>query len=214
MAVGSTSETLLADARAAISEAFGRPVVDTFGSTEGLVGVSAPGEDVLVFNTDMCIVELVDHDDRPVAPGVASAKVLVTNLFNLAQPLIRYELTDSFVRQPDCADHGHLRARVHGRSDDVLRYGAIDIHPLAVRSVLVKAPEVLDYQVRQTPRGVDVDAVTSGPADAEGLGGMLVNALANAGLGQPQVRVQIVPAIERHPESGKVRRFVPLVAMG
>jgi phenylacetate-coenzyme A ligase PaaK-like adenylate-forming protein len=212
MAVGSTSETLLADARTSIGDAFGRPVVDTFGSTEGLVGVSAPGDDVLVFNTDMCIVELVDRDDRPVAPGVASAKVLVTNLFNLAQPLIRYELTDSFVRQPGADDHGHLRAHVHGRSDDVLRYGAIDIHPLAVRSVLVKASEVLDYQVRQTHRGVDVDAVTSGPTDPDRLGGLLAHALANAGLSQPQVSVQIVPALERHPETGKVRRFVPLAA--
>jgi hypothetical protein len=78
--------------------------------------------------------------------------------------------------------------------------------------VLVKASEVLDYQVRQTHRGVDVDAVTSGPTDPDRLGGLLAHALANAGLSQPQVSVQIVPALERHPETGKVRRFVPLAA--
>ena len=46
----------------------------------------------------MCIVELVDADNRPVPPGVPSARVLVTNLTNLTQPLIRYELNDVFVR--------------------------------------------------------------------------------------------------------------------
>ena len=44
------------------------------------MGTSAPGGDVLAFNDDMCIIELVNADNRPVGPGVPSAKVLVTNL--------------------------------------------------------------------------------------------------------------------------------------
>jgi MFS family permease len=42
---------------------------------------------------------------RPAPPGAASAKVLPTNLYNLAQPPIRYELDDTFVRPPDALDH-------------------------------------------------------------------------------------------------------------
>ena len=110
IAVTSTSETLLPEVRETVAEAFGVPVGNTFGSTEGLVGTSGPGEEPLTFNSDLCIVELVDEDDQPVPSGTPSAKVLVTNLYNRAQPLIRYELTDSFVRQPDAAEHGHLRA--------------------------------------------------------------------------------------------------------
>ena len=78
--VNPSSETLLPEMRSLISEAFGVPVVDSFACTEGLVGKTAKDDDVFVFNTDMCIVELVDADNRPVAPGVPSAKVLVTNL--------------------------------------------------------------------------------------------------------------------------------------
>jgi phenylacetate-CoA ligase len=214
MAVSSTSETLLTEARAAISEAFAVPVVDTFGSTEGLVGTSAPGDSVLVFNTDMCIVELVDDDYRPVPAGVASTKVIVTNLYNLTQPLIRYELADSFVRQPDAAEHGHLRAQVQGRMEDVLHYDEIDIHPLAVRSVMVKAPEVVDHQVWQTPRGVEVDAVTAGSPNVDRLTGLLAGALAEAGLSEPDVIVRIVDSLRRHHETGKVRRFVPVDGLG
>jgi phenylacetate-CoA ligase len=214
LVISSTSETLLAETRAAISEAFAVPVVDTFGSTEGLVGSSAPGDSVVVFNTDMCIVELVDDDCHPVPPGVPSTKVVVTNLYNMTQPLIRYELTDSFVRQPDAAEHGHLRARVRGRTEDVLHYDEIDIHPLSVRSVMVKAPDVVDYQVRQTPRGIEVDAVTAGAANVDRLTGLLAHALADAGLTEPDVTVRIVDSLRRHHETGKVRRFVPVDALG
>ena len=65
----STSETLLPEARGDHRGAFGAPVVNSFASTEGLMGSSAPGGDVLMFNSDMCIIELVDADNRPVGPG-------------------------------------------------------------------------------------------------------------------------------------------------
>jgi len=71
-------------------------VSDLFVSTEGLVGRSQPGEPVLTFASDMCVAELVDEHNQPVRPGVASRKLLVTNLHNRTQPLIRYELTDQF----------------------------------------------------------------------------------------------------------------------
>jgi phenylacetate-coenzyme A ligase PaaK-like adenylate-forming protein len=117
------------------------------------MGSSAPGGDVLMFNSDMCIIELVDAGNRPVGPGVPSAKVLVTNLYNLAQPLIRYELADSFARVPSDSGPGHLLARVQGRADEVFHYQAGDLHPHVVRSVMVQSPEVMEYQVRQTGPG-------------------------------------------------------------
>jgi phenylacetate-coenzyme A ligase PaaK-like adenylate-forming protein len=208
--VSSTSETLLPEMRSVISDAFGVPVLDSFACTEGLVGKAAPDDDVFVFNTDMCIVELVDADRCPVAPGVPSAKVLVTNLYNLTQPLIRYELTDVFIREPDAAGHGHLRARVKGRSDDVLHYDAGDVHPIVIRSVMVASPGVIDYQVNQTRRGIDVFAVTSAGLDIEGLAFRLRRALADAGLDHADVTVHRVEQIDRHPISGKMRRFSPI----
>ncbi|MGZ6778291.1 MAG: phenylacetate--CoA ligase family protein [Mycobacterium sp.] len=209
-AVSSTSETLLPEMRSAIRSAFAVPVLDGFGSSEGLVGKTCPDDDVFVFNTDLCIVELVDAENKAVARGSPSAKVLVTNLYNLVQPLIRYELTDTFVRQRDAAEHGYLRARVHGRTDDVLRYGPVDVHPIAIRSVMVKTPEVIDYQVRQTRCGIDVMAVTADEADLDGLSDRLCRALVDGGLPRPDVVVRRVEALDRHPASGKLRRFVPL----
>jgi phenylacetate-coenzyme A ligase PaaK-like adenylate-forming protein len=52
----------------------------------------------ITFATDCCIVELVDDDDRPVPPGATSSGILVTNLFNRGQPLIRYRIDDRVVQ--------------------------------------------------------------------------------------------------------------------
>jgi phenylacetate-coenzyme A ligase PaaK-like adenylate-forming protein len=205
-----TSENLLPEWRAAIADGFGVPVSNTYGSTEGLIGAAEPGEDAFQFNSDVCIVELVDADDQPVPAGTASAKILLTNLANHAQPLIRYEIDDQFVEAPRASDHGHLRASVTGRSGEVFRYGAIEIHALAIRSVLVRTPAVSDYQVRQTPRGIDLSALASGPVDTSALARELEVALAAAGLANSEVSVRRVDTLERSPDTGKLRRFVPL----
>jgi len=95
-AITSISEMLTPADRQAITSAFGVPVINMFVSTEGLVGHSEPGGTVLTFASDTCIAECVDDAGNPVAAGTASPRVLITNLHNLTQPLIRYELTDSF----------------------------------------------------------------------------------------------------------------------
>ena len=95
----------------------------------------------------------------------------------------------------------------------MLHYEGVDIHPHVVRSAMVKSPETLDYRVRQTPLGIDVDALAVVPVDRDRLADHLVEALAGAGLKDPVVTVRIVDHLERLPETGKIRRFVPLPAL-
>lgn len=206
--VSTTSETVIPELRSLIAAGFRAPIVDVFGSSEGLVGVTAPDDEVLVFNTDMCIVELVDANYRPVPPGAPSAKVLVTNLYNRVQPLVRYELDDCFVRAPDDPHHGHLRARVHGRAGQVLRYSDVEIHPIVVDDVMERAAGVLDYQVHQTRDGMDVDVLAFVAVDTSRLGRELTDALVACGLRQPSVKVKVVDQLTRRTDSGKVNRFV------
>jgi phenylacetate-coenzyme A ligase PaaK-like adenylate-forming protein len=208
--VVTSSEVLTPDARAAIRAGFGTPILDLFGSTEGLMGGTDPDGEVFAFNSDTCIAELVDTDDRPVPIGTPSARVLLTNLANRIQPLIRYQLEDSFTRHPDAPEHGHLRATACGRADEVLRWGALDIHPLVIRATLLKHAEVSDYQVRQTASGVDVALVADASLDPGGLACELRAALDAAGLPRPAVSVERVDRLERNAETGKLRRFVPL----
>jgi phenylacetate-coenzyme A ligase PaaK-like adenylate-forming protein len=210
--VTSTSETMTAETRAAVSAGFGVPVVDTFGSSEGLYGATAPDDSTFVFSSDLCIVELVDEQNRPVPDGSPSAKILVTNLANRTQPLIRYEMTDRFVRRPAVPEHGHLRATVEGRTDEVFHYSGVEIHPIVVRSRLVTTPSVLDYQVRQTERGIHVTILSESSAEIVGLQADLAAGLAAAGLADPDVTVETTSGLSRHHETGKLRRFVPIGA--
>lgn len=203
-----SSENLLPEWRAAISAAFGVPLLDTFGSTEGLVGVTEPDEAIFSFNSDVCLVELVDERGEPVPDGVPAARILLTNLANRTQPLIRYEISDRLVRQPDAPDHGHLRATVDGRADEMLRFGEAVIHPLVIRSVLVKTPAVSDYQVRRATRGIDVRVLATERVDLERLRSELRAALSAAGVPDPEVAVESAQELERNPETGKLRRFV------
>ena len=207
--VNCTAETLQPEFRAPISTAFAAPVFNTFASTEGLFGSSGPDDPAIALATDSCIVEIVDADNRPVPPGTASAKVLVTNLFNHLQPLIRYELNDSFTRQPDAAEHGHLRVTVQGRADDILRYCSAEIHPLTLRSVLLAHPDVLDYQAQQTARGVALQVLLQRGTSLDGLREQLRAALARAGLADPEVTVVAVAVLPRNPETGKLRQVIP-----
>jgi phenylacetate-CoA ligase len=210
-----SSEMLLPEMRSAIRVAFDAPVFDLFGSTEGLVGKTGPDDDVFAFNTDMCIVELVDAENRAVPIGVPAAKVLVTNLYNLAQPLIRYELTDTFVRVPDAPDHGYLRARVQGRTDEVFYYpDGTAVHPIVIRSVLIATPAIIDYQVMQTSAGIDVSAVATADFAVDDFTSRLVRSLADAGLESPRITVRVVERLDRHPVTGKFRRFAPLSTAG
>jgi phenylacetate-coenzyme A ligase PaaK-like adenylate-forming protein len=208
--VTTTSETLRPDLRQVIADGFGAPIVNVFGSSEGLVGVSPPDDEVITFASDSCIVEPVDADDRPVAPGVASSAVLVTNLFNHTQPLIRYRIDDRFVVRASLPGSGHLRAEVAGRASDVLRFGDVVVHPLIVASPLTRAAAVVDYQVRQTSRGVDVDVVAQGEVDTAGLAGEIERGLAAAGVASPSARVEVVDSLARNEATGKFAVFVPM----
>jgi phenylacetate-CoA ligase len=208
LAVTGSSEQFPAEARARVAAAFGAGVVDQFGSTEGVLGSSAPDDPAIVLASDLAVVELVDDRNRPVPAGTPSAKALVTNLMNPTQPLIRYELPDRFVRQPDAAGHGHLRVTVEGRADDLLRFGEVVVHPLVLHSVLVDTPEVVEYQVTQTRRGAHVAVVAPGGVNEPALAARLAAALGGAGVHGAEVTVEPVAAIARHPDTGKARRIV------
>jgi phenylacetate-CoA ligase len=140
---------------------------------------------------------------------VPSAKVLVTNLHNLTQPLVRYELTDRFTRPRDTAAAHWLRASIDARADEVFRYGSVAVHPHVIRSTLASQDAVREYQVRQTEGGIDVACVTSSHLATAALAAGLEHALCQAGLTEPQVSIRLAQAITRDPETGKVSRFIP-----
>ncbi|MGH2703663.1 MAG: hypothetical protein ACRDJ4_00775 [Actinomycetota bacterium] len=197
-----TSEELRPDLRERITGGFGTPPSDSFGSSEGLLGSAPPGSREFVLASDSAIVEFVDPDDQPVDVGVEADHVLVTNLANHVQPLIRYRLDDRMTPLPSAPEHGHQRALVGGRNDQMLHLGGIEVHPLVVRSTLLRFPAIAEFQVRHQDKRAQLDVVTTGPLDTPAVEAAVRDALAEAGAAAP-VTVEVVPDLRRDPLTGK-----------
>ena len=203
------AEPLLPEIRDAAMDAWGAPIANSWGTSEG--GVLARGcyRGVGMHLTDdLVIVEPVDENDKPVPCGVEFAKIYLTNLFNPLLPLIRYEITDQvkFLDDPCPCGSAHRRiADIQGRLDDVFCYpGGIFVHPHLFRSSLGRNARVNEYQVRQTLSGADVLLRTDGPVDVASLTRAL-----SVGCHNPLVTARIVEHIPRI-GAEKLKRFVPL----
>jgi hypothetical protein len=100
------------------------------------------------------VLEPVDRDYRPTPLGEASHTVLLTNLANRVQPIVRYDLGDSIAVDPGrCACGSPLPSiEVEGRCDDVLAFeGAggsiVRVLPLALETVIEQAIGTRLFQV-------------------------------------------------------------------
>lgn len=208
------AEPLFDDIREAAERTWEAPIANMWGTSEaGIVGIGCFTEPGMHLADDQVIVEPVDEQGRPVPPGVASHKVLVTGLANLLQPLIRYEITDQVVTVDEpcsCGSAFRRVADIQGRLDDEFVYDAgVRIHPHVFRSVFVREPALVEYQVNQTADGAEILLCHDLPLDAEGLAAGVIAALADAGFANARVMARTVSSIPRL-ESGKVKRFVPL----
>lgn len=213
--VATNSEPLLPETRDRAREAWGVEINNVWGCVEvGLIGVECDAHEGLHLTDDLIITEFVDHDNVPVNDPEAVEKVLVTSLYNRTMPLIRYEVTDLVIPAAvpcRCGAPFPLIAEVRGRADDAFRYdGGVAIHPLVFRTPLGQHPMIEEYQVRQTPRGALIAIVTRGAVDFVRLEQELVAAVQSAGLNAPSFEIAVVDALQRHPETGKLKRFIPL----
>ena len=193
-------------------QVFGIEPLEGYPTTDlGYIAHQTPGEPGLNVNDDLLIVEAVDGDESPVPPGVLSDHLLVTSLYRHSLPLIRYRLDDRVMFDPAPGRYPAFRriAQVDGRSDDVLRYDTTIVQPHVFRSVLGRHLEVRDYEVHQTPSGARVAVETQGSLDIDGLAAGLRAALVQAGLPDPDVRVEVEPQLSRT-KVGKRRLFFPL----
>ncbi|MCG3171936.1 MAG: hypothetical protein GMKNLPBB_00077 [Myxococcota bacterium] len=119
--ISSGSEPFTRGARQRISQAWKRAVLsETYGTTEFVALANQCKHGSLHANIDYCIIEAVDDLYNPVRPGQRGSRILLTNLLNYTQPIIRYEITDSVVYTGETCPCGSKLPviQVHGRTDD------------------------------------------------------------------------------------------------
>ena len=146
-------ERLTDDVRALLKKRFNTHVQTHYSCSEvGEIACECEHGNLHI-NEDWVIVEAVDKDNQPVDYGVQSDKVLVTNLANYVQPIIRFELTDRIIVHPPtckCGANTHT-LEIEGRSDDFLVFkDNTKIAPLSIYKELISIPNLIRFQIVQT----------------------------------------------------------------
>jgi phenylacetate-coenzyme A ligase PaaK-like adenylate-forming protein len=145
--------------------------------------------------------------------------VLLTNLANRVQPVIRYDLGDSVLVKPErCGCGNPLPAiRAEGRHDDVLALTSADgrtvsLLPLALTTVIEDATDVHHFQIVQ--QASDRLALRLGPCDANqrkitwhAVARALHRYLAEQSLANVEVVLDRHPPLP-DPRSGKLREVI------
>jgi phenylacetate-CoA ligase len=203
----SCAEPLLPEIRTAAEKAWGAPVGNIWAASEG-GGIAVPcSHSRSHLCEDLVIVEPADEDGRPVSPGERAAKIYVTNLFNRALPLIRYEI----LAEPcPCGSAHRCVSDIQGRLDDVFVYDGQCVHPHLFRSALGRHTGIVEYQVQQTRDGARIAIRCGAPVDLDRLRSEIAEALGRSGVSAPVVEVTVAERLERDAGPAKLRRFVPL----
>ncbi|WFS14990.1 phenylacetate--CoA ligase family protein [Rhodococcus aetherivorans] len=206
-------------ARARITEGLGGALHDVYSASEFMIMAFDCAEGRLHVNSDWAILEPVDEHYHPTPPGEPSHTVLLTNLANAVQPLIRYDLGDSLLAETaPCRCGSALPAvSVQGRRDDVLRFTdthgrSVALPPLVIGSVADETPGVRRSQLVQTSPTtlrirLDVEAEASPDPVWEGVRSKIATYLAAHDLRD----VEIVRGPEQPQQttgSGKYRQVI------
>lgn len=214
-------ESTTHDASARAAAAFGCPIRNVYAASEFLVMAFSCPQDWLHVNSDWAVLEAVDEDLRPTPRGELSHTVLLTNLANRVQPIIRYDLGDSvLVRADTCPCGSPLPAiRVVGRRDDILRLIGPDgtivkIVPLAISSVVDATPGVFRSQLLQTgPSTIRVRLERRPGVDEEKLWRDVAANLGSYLAQQRVANVAIVRASEPPAQSARFGKFRQVIAI-
>lgn len=203
-----------------LARAFGAPVRNLYGCTEFAYPTVGCAEGWLHVHSDWVVLEPVDADHRPTPAGELSHTVLLTNLANRAQPVLRYDLGDRALRRPDpCPCGDPLPAiRVQGRSSEVLAFApadgaSVNLDPLVLGSLVDRVPGIERFQIVQTaPASLRLRMRVEAGRDAEqvweAVHTQITHLLERHGLGHVGVERDDQPPA-RTP-GGKYRAVIPL----
>lgn len=199
-----------------ITSAWSAPVWVLYTCSESFcLALRELGQTEMTVLDDLNIAEVLDSRNRAAAPG-DSGRVVITNLFNYALPVLRYELRDYAVRADFRNDSPCTRIRhLVGRESDALPVmlddGSEDrLNPLILHEFCetglqneyrVSALDSIQF-ISKGPDWVQIRYTSGESLDAE-VRHEFQRLLNNAGAGRTQFDVVRVGRIEPNPQTGK-----------
>jgi phenylacetate-CoA ligase len=148
------AEPLAESVRAALNQVFGCPVMSRYGTVElGVLAQECRYQSHHHLNVASHVVELLSMDsDTLVSPGELG-RVVVTDLFSQAMPLIRYDTGDLAVLGDacPCGRPGPTLRKVEGRLvEEVTGPDGQRILPLRFNRLMGELDGIIQYQFAQT----------------------------------------------------------------
>jgi phenylacetate-CoA ligase len=136
-----------------LKECFGCPVINRYDNEEnGLIAITSPDSDIFRVNYQGLYIELLeDGSDRPVPPGVMG-RVVITDLFNKAMPLIRYDTGDYAISDDET---GHIRTlrEICGRqAGSLIALNSNIVSSVSISVITEIFYNIEKYQIQQTDR--------------------------------------------------------------
>ncbi len=206
---------------ARIAQVFAAKVGNSYACTECMHLSQCCSEGWLHVNSDWAVLEPVDADHRPVPAGEPSHTVLLSNLANRVQPILRYDLGDRITVRPDpCPCGSPLPAiRVEGRTGEAIRFPrpdgrTVSLSPLTFAALEDRVPGLRTFQiVQRAPDAVAVRAQAEPGADPEQVRAAALRETARLLAEHGLEQVVAVERDDQPPEKtkgGKFRAVVPL----
>lgn len=205
----STSMMLIPAERQLIEEVFGVKVIDRYGCEEvGLIACECERHEGMHLNIEHLFIEFLREDGTPAANG-EPGRIVITDLLNLAMPLIRYQVEDVGVptdRRCSCGRGLPLMEGVAGRVADFLirpdgsRVAGISL----IENTLTRLPGIDQMQIVQEDYQEIVLRLVRGDEYTAEVESRLVEYFRSV-FGQ-EAKIQVVPVEQLPPEqSGKFR---------
>lgn len=203
-----------------IAKAFGVNVHHSYAATECPFLSYSCDHGWLHVNSDWVVLEPVDADGRPTPPDTRSHTVLLTNLANRVQPILRYDLGDRILQRPDPCPCGNLlpAIRVEGRTADVLTFSADRGELVSIPALMFEVVDALGVEqfqiVQTTPANLRVRLRPAAAADPDRVW-QAVHAEVNRVLkerGLDHVTVERAEEPPAHSLGGKYRAVIPLAS--
>ena len=147
------SESLPENVRKGVEELFGTVVVSRYSDCEcGIIAQQCPGSDEYHINTGSFYVEILKLDSDEAAAEGEMGRIVVTDLFNHAMPLIRYDTGDIgiFSAHSDCGVGSKVLTRVDGRRVDCFYSTKGEmLSPYVINNTMWRFTELRQYQFIQ-----------------------------------------------------------------
>ncbi|RZJ49223.1 MAG: phenylacetate--CoA ligase family protein, partial [Flavobacterium sp.] len=113
-----TSEMLFESDKKLLEKQFGIPIINEYGASElDLIAFENTKGEWQV-NAETLFVEILDENYNPVPHGT-EGKIVITSLFNKANPFIRYEIGDIGILDEKSTPQKPILKKLIGRTNDV-----------------------------------------------------------------------------------------------